>query len=166
MGTDRDGRRVVNHSGGSIGGITFLLIFPDDGVVVATLANLSEAGTGYNVAHAIAEPFLGPMERTVGDPESLPDHAGAYACTALSNGEEPTSGKLWLAGAPGDYWGRVVFDDTPARVVYSSASRDATRILAVTNRGSVLNLWLAGAEGAPGRWSSRGREGELRCERR
>ncbi len=39
-GTDAEGRRTVGHSGGSIGGTTRFVIYPDDRVVVALICNL------------------------------------------------------------------------------------------------------------------------------
>lgn len=37
-----DGRRLISHSGGSVGGTTCLQIYPDDGIVVALISNTSE----------------------------------------------------------------------------------------------------------------------------
>lgn len=39
VGLDRDDRRVVSHSGGSVGGRSMLLIYPDQEVVVVVTAN-------------------------------------------------------------------------------------------------------------------------------
>ena len=41
VGADGDGRRVVSHTGYSVGGRAILLIYPDERVVVAVAANLS-----------------------------------------------------------------------------------------------------------------------------
>jgi CubicO group peptidase (beta-lactamase class C family) len=41
VGRDADGRRVVSHTGSSVGGRAILVIYPDDGVVVAVAANRS-----------------------------------------------------------------------------------------------------------------------------
>lgn len=46
IGTDEAGRRWVGHSGGSVGGTTFLIVYPESGVVVAIVANISSAGFG------------------------------------------------------------------------------------------------------------------------
>ncbi len=40
------GRRLVSHTGGSIGGTTLFLLFPDDRMVVAVTSNLSSAEVG------------------------------------------------------------------------------------------------------------------------
>jgi CubicO group peptidase (beta-lactamase class C family) len=41
VGTDGSGRRVVSHTGSAVGGRAILLVYPDDGVVVALAANVS-----------------------------------------------------------------------------------------------------------------------------
>ncbi|GIV57905.1 MAG: serine hydrolase [Rhodothermaceae bacterium] len=43
LGTDAAGRRVISHSGGSVGGTSILLIQPETRVVVVALVNLSGA---------------------------------------------------------------------------------------------------------------------------
>ncbi len=50
------GRRTVWHTGGAMGGSTILLLYPDDGVVVALLANLQGA-RHTATARAIADLF-------------------------------------------------------------------------------------------------------------
>ena len=41
VGTDGSGRRVVSHTGGSVGGRAILLVYPDEGIVVAIATNRS-----------------------------------------------------------------------------------------------------------------------------
>jgi len=41
--TDEAGRRVIGHGGGSVGGITELRIYPDQGLVIAIITNTSPA---------------------------------------------------------------------------------------------------------------------------
>jgi CubicO group peptidase (beta-lactamase class C family) len=60
-----DGRRVIGHSGGSVGGTTQFLIFPDERMVVAVTTNLSDAKVG-PIANEVAKLF-GATE-TVGAP--------------------------------------------------------------------------------------------------
>lgn len=55
---DDAGRRIVTHSGGSVGGTTQLAVFLDGGVVVAIVANLSGAQLRPRDYEAIAAPFL------------------------------------------------------------------------------------------------------------
>lgn len=56
---DEKGRRVVSHGGGSVGGTSVLLLYPDTGVAVAMTTNLSRARLGQNPAQQIADLFLG-----------------------------------------------------------------------------------------------------------
>jgi serine beta-lactamase-like protein LACTB, mitochondrial len=56
MGNDVDGRPTVGHGGGSVGGTTSLLTFPESGVVVAIQANLTNAQFG-GLPSRVAELF-------------------------------------------------------------------------------------------------------------
>ena len=60
VGRDSTGRRTIGHSGGAVGGNTYLLLFPDQRVVVALLANSNNAGTTARVAGSIGELFARP----------------------------------------------------------------------------------------------------------
>jgi len=51
------GRRVISHTGGAVGGTTVLVIFPEEGVVVAILTNIQGASQTGNAAQ-IAEMFF------------------------------------------------------------------------------------------------------------
>ncbi len=64
---DSEGRRTVYHSGGSVGGTTFLLLYPDEGVAVAFTMNVTpsravgKAMKGASLgdfAQALARPYL------------------------------------------------------------------------------------------------------------
>jgi hypothetical protein len=48
---------VIYHTGGAVGGTTVLVIYPEEGVVVAILTNMQEAGQTGN-AREIAGFFL------------------------------------------------------------------------------------------------------------
>jgi CubicO group peptidase (beta-lactamase class C family) len=52
-----NGRRVIYHTGGAVGGTTVLVIYPEEGVVVAILTNIQEASQTGN-AREIAGFFL------------------------------------------------------------------------------------------------------------
>jgi CubicO group peptidase (beta-lactamase class C family) len=58
-GRDAEGRRTLSHSGGAVGGSAYLLVYPDQGVVVAMLVNTgdSKVGSG-NGARRVARLFL------------------------------------------------------------------------------------------------------------
>lgn len=59
---DDAGRRVVGHGGSSVGGRTQLVMYPDQGVVIAVTANLSEAPVSEAFAMAIVRGFLKTQE--------------------------------------------------------------------------------------------------------
>jgi len=54
---DDDGRKMVGHSGGSVGGTSMLLIYPDEELIVVTLVNLSSAKMD-NLARQLASTVL------------------------------------------------------------------------------------------------------------
>lgn len=58
---DEEGRRIVGHGGGSVGGTTALVIYPDEGVVVAITSNLGRADFD-NLHRRVAELFLEALE--------------------------------------------------------------------------------------------------------
>jgi serine beta-lactamase-like protein LACTB, mitochondrial len=53
----QSGRRIYEHSGGSVGGTSQLIIYPDSRVVVALTTNLSDAPWKLGDVASIAEPF-------------------------------------------------------------------------------------------------------------
>lgn len=53
-----DGRRMISHTGGAMGGTTVLVIFPEEELVVTILTNMEDAGQVGN-AQRIAEIFRG-----------------------------------------------------------------------------------------------------------
>lgn len=60
-GTDNQGRYWVGHSGGSMGGRAMLLVYPEEKVVVAMLANSGSAPMSPALAQRLAAPFLQGM---------------------------------------------------------------------------------------------------------
>ena len=61
-GTERDadtGRWRVWHTGGSVGGTTALVLYPEEGVVAAVIANMSSVDGQMATALALAEMFAG-----------------------------------------------------------------------------------------------------------
>ena len=61
MSEDKKGRNWVGHSGGSMGGTTMFLVYPEEKLTVVTLVNLSGAKMN-NLAWRIAEQFLTVIE--------------------------------------------------------------------------------------------------------
>ena len=56
---DSAGRRRISHSGGSTGGTAYLILYPDDGLVLAMLANSDRPFIG--IARSIAESFAAAL---------------------------------------------------------------------------------------------------------
>ena len=62
---DAAGRRMVGHGGGSVGGTTLFWLWPEQELVVALTANLSEAPLGGRAfAERLGTPFLAAGEET------------------------------------------------------------------------------------------------------
>lgn len=57
VGKSQSGQPVYQHSGGSVGGTSQLIIYPDSRVVVALVTNLSDAPFKIAEVESIAEPF-------------------------------------------------------------------------------------------------------------
>ncbi len=53
---DQEGRRIWHHPGGAVGGKAYLLVYPDEKVVIAMLENLTEGSLG--VASDVAKRFV------------------------------------------------------------------------------------------------------------
>jgi serine beta-lactamase-like protein LACTB len=60
---DPQGRRVVGHTGGSVGGRAVLVLYPDHGVVVALLSNAGHAPMSFANAHRFAALYLAANAR-------------------------------------------------------------------------------------------------------
>jgi serine beta-lactamase-like protein LACTB, mitochondrial len=59
IGKSASGKRIYEHSGGSVGGHSQLIIYPDTGVVVALVTNLSNADWKREEVEEVAEKFEG-----------------------------------------------------------------------------------------------------------
>lgn len=60
IGQDWRGRRIFHHSGSQAGARSTLVLYPEQGVVVAVMTNLGNSLSGIEVtAQMLAEPFLG-----------------------------------------------------------------------------------------------------------
>jgi CubicO group peptidase (beta-lactamase class C family) len=165
---DRDGGRVsqAHHSGGSVGGRTFLLILPQERAVAAMVGNRSQAPPHWAPTLMILEAFLDPEALTA--EASGPDIAGIYECTALVEGEEPSSGTVEIRGSAAGYWGREVWDDERGRIIYSSSRREATTLISVDQDGVLSRTRFTSVERnrLAGEQIQGGRRGEVSCSRR
>lgn len=64
-GTDSAGRRWVGHTGSSVGGRAVLVLYPEQRVVVAALANLGSAPMSPQLAERLASPFMAAAKAAV-----------------------------------------------------------------------------------------------------
>lgn len=161
---DSAGQRQVAHGGGSVGGTTLLILYPERRAGLAIVGNMSNAPVG-SPARLILDAFLEP--ESVASDASGPDISGSYACRSETEGEEEVAASLELGGSPSEYWGRLHRPDAPAsRVVHSSTRADGTWLVVVDERGRFLSLRFD--EMAPGRlsgtWSSGGPNRTIICE--
>ena len=60
---DSTGRRIIHHGGVVDGGRTFLMLYPDEGMVVAITANISGANINIKEAQTIAGYFFNTMKK-------------------------------------------------------------------------------------------------------
>jgi hypothetical protein len=76
---DPQGRRMYSHGGGSVGGTSFLLIYPDDKIVLAIQNNLTDANY-QELPEQIARLFVRPAGRSGADAPA----SGAAAVAAFT----------------------------------------------------------------------------------
>ncbi len=61
IGEDKKGRHWYGHSGGSVGGTTYLIIYPKEKLVVAVTSNMSRVNFD-NLSFKVANQFLSKLE--------------------------------------------------------------------------------------------------------
>ncbi len=171
--TKPGGMWTVSHGGGSVGGVTFLLLLPDERAVVALTANTSQ-GVGLNrAAYLLADAFLDPAS-VLAEPagEFAADWAGDWACDASYQGNPAAAVELELVDRFGrlDGFGvwEILRDEQPnvrrmVRVAWVDAEGDALTLLAVDDRGNPTRIMLESAgDGASGSWYN-GNGGAFTC---
>jgi CubicO group peptidase (beta-lactamase class C family) len=158
--SDWEGRRVVHHGGSSEGGRAFLLLYPDEKVVVALAANRENAPLFEQESQTIAHFFL--------------DHDGGVLDDSLSgswrfeaeHGEDAVAGELRLH-AQGSIRGMLDWStaQAPIEILLVDRHAERLRLLGVGPHG-LMNAWLAPDEdGWSGRWDYLGKGGDVRLER-
>ena len=151
VATDYEGRRIVSHGGSSIGGRAHLLIFPDDGVVVAMLAN-SSAPVNLAATWAVADAFIRPEEAE--SPEEYPNLAALYECEVELE-ERTVSTTLRLLGSPAGYRGEILTGEEVSPIVHASSHGHDLRLVVLQGGFWVGNVHLTvGGDGATGRINS------------
>lgn len=174
---DWDERRTVSHGGGSVGGTTYFLLYPNERVAIAMTANISVSPMGEPTARTIAEGFLPDADAT--PPTAALDLSGSYRYTVTGNEGTSMAGTLQLNRDHGRYGGRVIPDEAPAArrraqdgsyaptlpaeipiAWVTSTSRGAHVVGADAN--GFVHLWLTvEGESFSGRWFGRGVSGTV-----
>ncbi|UCC84496.1 MAG: beta-lactamase family protein [Gemmatimonadota bacterium] len=161
----------ASHGGGSVGGTTSFITYPQDNAVIAVVGNMSQAPTGGSLPILIVNAFLEPGTLSSAVGASGIDIAGDYDCVASAGGTDVSRGTLVLGGVPGDYWGRAEWTTienesvSRSRIIASYSYEDRTRIVTVSQNAGLTSIWLMGdGDELSGTWVSGG-SGELTCER-
>jgi Beta-lactamase len=112
VGTDWRGRRIYHHSGAQAGARSTLVLYPDDGVVVAIMTNLGNSLQGVeSSAQLLAEPFLaGPIDAR--GPVGVTSYRGTFR-------RKPVSGVLVLETTAAGQRGVVSVPDEVAAALRS-----------------------------------------------
>lgn len=158
---DWAGRPVVRHGGSSVGGRAFLMLWPEEKLVVALLANASRSPLFAEEAQTIAHFFLDhppDTDRIGGDGEEI---VGTYRFTT-PRGDEEVGGRLRLTGS-GRHPGWMEWEGAAAPVPVAVVDRHGmeTRLIGAGTHG-VLNLWAEfDDDGFSGRWDWLGRTSEI-----
>jgi len=101
---DSSNRQVLHHAGSINGGRTVLIIYPDSGLLIALLSNLSQTPLAIEqTAVTIAEPFLEIIEKHERK-NAVFNIAGAYDYAGES-GQTSAAGKIEIARAKGGHEG-------------------------------------------------------------
>ncbi len=118
IATDEQGRKIFHHAGSINGGRTVLLIYPDSGLVVVFLSNLTNTPAAIErTAQTLAEPFLDGPEPPAGSIGTI-DPAGIYDY-AVEAAELSTRGTIEITRAGTNYAGTM----TTPRVFLEFARR-------------------------------------------
>lgn len=139
-----DGRRTIGHGGGSVGGRTSFVIYPEDGVVVAMTINMSVAPVGGLTSHTVAEPFLDPATGRAATATDLASWPAALRYTVDGEDGAETEGtiELWTdRDGPG---GIIRPDAAPSE---PERSQDGSYSLALPQRIRIARVEREGTDG-------------------
>jgi len=168
-----DGDRTVSHGGGSIGGVTYLLLLPEVGAVAALTANTSQGVGLHRASYLLTEAFLDPASvATLPDAAIAANWAGRWSCEASRDGDTVANAGLQLVERAGRIAGlggwEILLDDeenvmTEVTVAWSDPEFSRLTVVVVDDHGNPTRITLddAGASGG-GTWFD-GNRGELSC---
>ena len=175
LGTTADGTPAISHGGGSIGGVTYLLLLPEEGVVAALTANTSQGVGLHRAAFLLAEAFRAPVSvATAPDPAVAAEWAGNWTCDAFHEDPEPlVRAEFGLVERSGRIGGLGVWEilveeppvQTEVTVAWSDPESGRLALVFVDDRGNPTRIELEGkGTEVTGTWSDEHR-GDLTCRR-
>lgn len=125
IGTDWAGRRIYHHAGNQAGARSVLMLYPDEGLVIAILTNLTQGPPFVeDTAQMLAASFLPGIE-----PQKKSDISGRYQITGTFD-EKPYMAELILEKTKGFYDGKIT-GNFP--IIQIAAKNKAPEQLAITN---------------------------------
>lgn len=126
VGTDWRGRRIFHHSGAQAGARSTLVLYPDDGLVVALMTNLGNSLPGIEVsAQMLAEPFLRGGTELAAMPTGALSYRGTFR-------KAPVTGVLLLEGAGAALRGALSVPEPLAQALRGQGFRPETTFRLVT----------------------------------
>jgi serine beta-lactamase-like protein LACTB len=188
VGQDFDGRRIVSHGGGSAGGTTAWVMFPDDEVVIAMNVNMSVSPMSEPTAETIAEAFLNARHGSSSAATAV-DLSGNYTFSVRGRDDKEhdkeLSGRFRLTRAKEGYTGAIVPENEPQALrrraqdgSYGPLSLGESSVALVSGAGEQVHVVAADSDGfihiwfklkddvIDGRWMGRGVTGLLHGTRR
>ncbi len=142
IGTDSKGRKVIFHGGESEGARAFLLIYPEEKLVISICANVFRAPISEGEAETIAGYFLNDYVIEKGILPSKP-----FKFMTKNNGN--MEGDLIVDGKKGIIVG---FSRGEIPILDIVKDKNEIRIIALSNSG-IINIWLTPEkEGYKGKW--------------
>jgi CubicO group peptidase (beta-lactamase class C family) len=179
VGKDAEGRRMVGHSGGSVGGTTIWEMYPDDGVVVAMTVNMSVSPMNAGTAETIAD-FFFHAKRPVTVARASVNPEGEYQFSAEGPAGQRVTGTFELTKQKNGYAGRIIPATAPSSAFrrsqdgsYATPMPAEISVSTVTVNDNTVHVIGADANGfvhmrftlqgdaLRGTWSGRGTTGTL-----
>ena len=152
---DWQGRAVVHHGGSSEGGRAFLLIYPQEQVVVTLLGNLSGAPFFEQEAQTFASYFLDSPARA-----ATGTLAGRYSFEYKVK-DETKRGSLQLTGLDEPLGWLFLESALPISILSAVDQEDRLHLVGVGRQGA-LNMWAAFDDtGFVGRWDWLGKTADI-----
>ena len=185
IGKDYDGRRTVGHGGGSVGGTTTWVMFPDDGVVVAMAVNMSLSPMSSLAAETIAEDFI-KSRHDSGPSTPAIDVSGSYEFSAQNSAGKQVSGTFLLTKSKtGGYTGHILPEKEPQHsvrrsqdgsygppdipeisIAHVSVNGNQVHIVGADSNAFVHAWFTLKGDAIDGRWIGRDVTGAMRGSRR